>query len=630
MDSSLNIVELIENNPITKLSSTYNGKLLTKIKEGFTNFEQQLFVSSFYCYLNCDQKNDFVIDLDHVWKWLDFNQKYGAKRILEQNFVIDKDYKVLLPFAGEQTNTNLLNQQVNQTVAHEASGAKKGRGGHNKEIIMLNIKTFKSLCLKAGTKKADEIHDYYLKMEEIIHKVVQEESDELKLQLEQKDNIIMGIQKTAEQEKQQIKKDVEQATINQFPKNTECVYFGTIDNPGQGEKHIKFGQTNDLQSRVYNHRGKFDNFVLVTAFKVQNKIEIENLIKSHPKIKKQLRQITVKDKVYKEIIAYDETTFTINNLSYYIKEVIKSKQYSIDNFNVLLKHNDELESEAVMTRMKIDELTSANLKLVLLEEEMKLKIEDLTKQLVIAKQDQVTEPVVEDDQSKRFAEFINECCIVRNDVEESSTNMEGQFRIWNRMKPSKETFHLFKEYLDTRFRPKRLQKQDKNQIVHGYAGVKLTPIEYKRVNDISCDAETFIFNVCRFSPTGKILNSTLISEYQRWKKKLNKDVKDDDMREIKEYLNSSQYVQKGTVWITNASNEGYYGLSLKEDDEYQHKITSSTGKRVNKVCVITNQVINSWDTIVKAATNENRCASKMSRSIKNKSVIDGYFYSVES
>ena len=57
--------------------------------------------------------------------------------------------------------------------------------------IALNIKTFKSLCLKAGTKKADEIHDYYLKMEEIIHKVVQEESDELKLQLEQKDNIIM-------------------------------------------------------------------------------------------------------------------------------------------------------------------------------------------------------------------------------------------------------------------------------------------------------------------------------------------------------------------------------------------------------------------------------------------------------
>ena len=84
MDASLNIVELIENNPITKLSSSYNGKLLTKIQEGFTDFEQQLFVSSFYCYLNCDQKNDFVIDLDNVWKWLGFNQKEGAKRVLDK------------------------------------------------------------------------------------------------------------------------------------------------------------------------------------------------------------------------------------------------------------------------------------------------------------------------------------------------------------------------------------------------------------------------------------------------------------------------------------------------------------------------------------------------------------------
>ena len=54
----LNIIELIENNPITKLSKTYNNKLLNKIKENFTDFEQQLFVSSFYCYLNFDKNID--------------------------------------------------------------------------------------------------------------------------------------------------------------------------------------------------------------------------------------------------------------------------------------------------------------------------------------------------------------------------------------------------------------------------------------------------------------------------------------------------------------------------------------------------------------------------------------------
>ena len=34
--ASLDIVELIENNPITRLSGTYNSKLLNKIKENFT------------------------------------------------------------------------------------------------------------------------------------------------------------------------------------------------------------------------------------------------------------------------------------------------------------------------------------------------------------------------------------------------------------------------------------------------------------------------------------------------------------------------------------------------------------------------------------------------------------------
>ena len=88
----LDIVKLIEDNPITKLSSDYNIKLLSKIKENFTDFEQQLFLSSFYCYLNCDPINDFVIDLDNVWKWLGFSQKIRAKELLKKNFCIDKDY----------------------------------------------------------------------------------------------------------------------------------------------------------------------------------------------------------------------------------------------------------------------------------------------------------------------------------------------------------------------------------------------------------------------------------------------------------------------------------------------------------------------------------------------------------
>ena len=71
----LNFIELIEKNPITSLSNTYNNKLLLKIKENFTGFEQQVFISSFYCYINYNKITDFVIDLDNIWKWLDFTIK---------------------------------------------------------------------------------------------------------------------------------------------------------------------------------------------------------------------------------------------------------------------------------------------------------------------------------------------------------------------------------------------------------------------------------------------------------------------------------------------------------------------------------------------------------------------------
>ena len=59
--------------------------------------EQQLFLSSFYCYLKYDSYNDYVIDLDNVWKWLEFNKKCNAKSLLEKNFEININYKIFAP-----------------------------------------------------------------------------------------------------------------------------------------------------------------------------------------------------------------------------------------------------------------------------------------------------------------------------------------------------------------------------------------------------------------------------------------------------------------------------------------------------------------------------------------------------
>ena len=154
---NLNIAHLIEKNSITRLTKDYENKFLMKIKENFNDNQQQLFVASFYCFLNYDKKNDFVIDFDNVWKWLGFTIKDNSKRLLEKFFTIDIDYKIVFLHSEENLN-----------------------GGRPKENIMLNVNTFKKFCLKADTKKADEVHDYYIKLEELLQETVNEETRELK------------------------------------------------------------------------------------------------------------------------------------------------------------------------------------------------------------------------------------------------------------------------------------------------------------------------------------------------------------------------------------------------------------------------------------------------------------------
>lgn len=148
---SVDIVSLIESNPIARFNQTYHSKIIDKLKEKFSNYEQQIFLSNFYCYLKYDKVNDFVIDLDNIWKYIGFRNKANAKRLLQNSFIIEKDYKILL-----------LNIQ-------------------KKEKIMLNIQTFKKLW-----KKGDEIYYYFSNLEEVFYEIILEENIELRAELVKK------------------------------------------------------------------------------------------------------------------------------------------------------------------------------------------------------------------------------------------------------------------------------------------------------------------------------------------------------------------------------------------------------------------------------------------------------------
>jgi hypothetical protein len=603
----LNIVELIEKSPISKLSNTCNNKLLEKIKDNFTNYEQQLFISNFYCYLNYDPNVEFIIDLDNIWKWIGFGQKDTAKRLMEKYLIENTDYKIFAPILV---------------------GAKKEqRGGHNKEIIMMTINAFKRICLKAGTTKASEIHNYYLKIEDTMTELINEDTIELKQQLDQKNIIIQDIQQntkimleTAKIEKQ---KAVEKAIISQFPVNTECIYIGTIDNTNEDcENLIKFGHSNDLATRVSHHQhNSYNNFILLNAFKVQNRTEIENLIKNHKKIRTQLRKINIQGKNKNEIIAYG-SNFTIDKLTYYIKEIIRLKTYSIENFDKLLLENEKLKIENEKLIGENNKLILSNNELTIENNSIKETNANITQNNNINEQS-VFQTHTEDIIVNKFHNFISKMCILRDDVEEASVNMESYFRIWNREKPKKEVFHAFKDYLDRRFKPSRVRMN--GQLVHGYVGVKLLEIKYKKKFASPVHIETFIFQMCSFNPCGKMLNSTLLNEYQKWKKNVGIDIIENDLEKIKEYLDSLEYTLKATVWTAEGSNEGYYGIMLKTDDPPCKK-TSSTGKVVEKREIRSGILLGKWDTIAKAAISENISAAKMSRNIKNRIEYDDYYY----
>jgi hypothetical protein len=131
--NTFDIVKLVSDNPITRLSGTYNSKLLCKIKEKFTGETQQLFLGSFYCYLNHNSRTEFIIDLDNIWSWLGFSAKIRAKELLIKHFKENVDYKVKA-FSREREHLTINGSKPNK--------------------ITMTIRTFKSLCLKANTKKS--------------------------------------------------------------------------------------------------------------------------------------------------------------------------------------------------------------------------------------------------------------------------------------------------------------------------------------------------------------------------------------------------------------------------------------------------------------------------------------------
>ena len=101
-----------------------------------------------------------------------FAHKKNAKRTLENNFTKDEDYK-----------TTVLPRE---------------HGKFTEETIMLNVDTFKNMCMMVKSDKAKQIRRYYIKLENIYNQIIKEEIGEKEKLLEEKDELLQEQQKKIE------------------------------------------------------------------------------------------------------------------------------------------------------------------------------------------------------------------------------------------------------------------------------------------------------------------------------------------------------------------------------------------------------------------------------------------------
>jgi hypothetical protein len=197
-----------------------NNKLIDKLKEHFSEDEQKLYVANLFLYLNYHPVDDFVVNLETVWKFIGFCNKGNAKRTLENNFTENKDYKIVFLHSEKNPqNTNL--------------------GGRPQETIILNINTFKKLCLKSNTDNADKIHDYYIRLEMVYNELIKEQLKEKdKLLLEKNEQLIETKKRLENKTKLAVKK-----WYNQDPGNTIYGYINLNNNL------ITIGKSKNIKSR---------------------------------------------------------------------------------------------------------------------------------------------------------------------------------------------------------------------------------------------------------------------------------------------------------------------------------------------------------------------------------------------
>ena len=330
---TINFTELVRNSNTTlSLSNEYQSKMITLLNTEFTESQQQWYIANLYIYMNYHPTNDYPINLENVFKMIGFANKGNAKRTLENNFTKNEDYKItILP---------------------------SEKGQMAREDIMLNIDTFKSLCMLAKTDKGKEIRKYYVKLENIHNKIIKQEIEEQKQLLLEKDTLLQDSFKQLENKDLEKKREVEMTLKNSF--NKRCLVY-LIKITINDEIIYKFGHTDDIVTRLRAHKNQIsEDIELVYCIESKDNKMLERLLIDYLEQYKFRIKRTINDKQQTELLKVNDIQMVKDKLIELNKDIendkllitkLKNKIIDLEIENIQLKQQS-LEDES----QKINEL----------------------------------------------------------------------------------------------------------------------------------------------------------------------------------------------------------------------------------------------------------------------------------
>lgn len=574
---TINFNDLVKNSN-TSLSLNLQTKMTTILNEEFTEKEQQWYISNLFMYMNYHPTNDYPINLEHVFKMIGFANKGNAMKTIKSNFVKDEDYK-----------TSLLHKE------------KSSWGGSGSEQIMLNVDTFKNLCMLAKTQQGKEIRKYYVKLENIYNKIIKEEIENQKLLLEkEKENTQKLLKENEIKLKEKEKELSKEKTLRNKMLNRRCfdvedgeyvyLYQDILDN---SDSLLKIGKSTKLINReeFYSNINKSGGIVFYIK--------------------------CIDCSLIEKICHHMLDKFRVNKMQEWFKidlemakSTIKNIVKIVDSRNSIPQTNDFLQNFKGDNLEIIDNIEISN-------------TTEISEKAEINVQQTNTNQIRPDD----FSGFLENCCEIGDQFFTAKEELTKAFRIYTKNTIEKSIKEKLNTFLKDKFKS-GVEFYD-NIRRNVWRGFKLKPLTFS-VNDPSniTDYERFILDKCQINYLNRISYTDFFDAFINYKKIENIEytLSYKYKIEIQNYLTDK--FANGRVHLSKLRNAkhlfGVLGLSLKSESGL--KESKRTCKKVSKCNLDTEQSLQIWESLTIASKETGIPRSTLSNIIKFKMIKENCLF----